>query len=1164
MLFSVTICSESYGAPGDSAADPILISNPDGLYAIRTKLGSLPSPVYYRQTADINLSGYPNWQPIGTLATPAYVHYDGANHKILNLTLSRSEPNVGLFGHLSGSVGNLTLESGSVTGNANVGALAGFLNNGTISNCLSKVVVSGSTAGGLAGWNQGGTLRRVSVRAATISGSTYSGGLVGYNAGGALFESFSAAAVSGSSSVGGVAGHAGSGASVTSCYWDAWVSPTATSAAGGIGLTTPQMQQRGSFSGWDFTTVWQLYSGKSYPYLQAQAEDVLLPVLSPGGGAYPGASMTVTVTCGTPDATIHYVIGRTAPSDQTTSTIISGERVSVPIGETLNTVAWVRYMNPSAVSAATYTPAPPADKPTADQPAGEYPGTNLNVVLSSATSNSTIHYTTNGDNPSETSASVASGGSVAVPIPSILKARTYRSDLNPSDLLAVTYTNAPPVVTPGFNPDGGAHPGSNVAVTISCATDGAMIRYTTDGSEPTELSDGSTSTIVVMVPVPGTLMARAFHPDLNPSAIRTAVYSKAAPVATPVFEPNGGTFAGSSVTVTMTCATAGAVIRYTTNGNDPSEASSGATSGASVSVPVRGTLKARAYKSGWNPSEIKTALYENAANTAMPTFNPDAGPIPAGNVKVTVDSTTPGAIIRYTTDGSDPTETSASGLAGMMVPVPVPGTLKAKAWADGLNPSAIKSASYTTAGVVVTPTFSPDGGTGGGTVSVTLACATPSAAIHYTLDGSEPVEGSQSVIPGVPVVVSLPSTLKAKAYATGLFSSPVKTAYYGDFAGGSGTAQDPYRIATALHLDQVRNHLWAHFVLIDDIDLAPWNSGEGWLPIDDGGNGFVGSFDGGGHVVSNLYIVRPTADYMGLFGYVGASGRIINLGIRSGSVSGKNYTGGLAGTNKGTVSNTFAQCAVLASSSYAGGLLGSADPRSLVADSYASGAVTSMYSWAGGLIGIINGSVIHSSYAVGAVGAPSVVGGLIGQSLSGDPVGCYWDTQTSGVSGSDGGTGMVTTNMQKQSTFAGWDFADVWRIDEGVDYPRLRVFDPATLLTPPDDWLIRFYGSVEAAPETSVKDWPLSWEYVAGTDPTDPESLFAVTTASSETNTLSLSVNSSTGRVYSLLSRGSLSAGDWQAVSGVAEQPGTGGPLEFTLPAPGGPAFYRLGVRLAE
>jgi len=52
--------------------------------------------------------------------------------------------------------------------------------------------------------------------------------------------------------------------------------------------------------------------------------------------------------------------------------------------------------------------------------------------------------------------------------------------------------------------------------------------------------------------------------------------------------------------------------------------------------------------------------------------------------------------------------------------------------------------------------------------------------------------------------------------------------------------------------------------------------------------------------------------------------------------------------------------------------------------------------------------------------------------------------------------------------------------------------------------------------------------------------------------------------VYSLLSRGSLSAGDWQAVSGVAEQPGTGGPLEFTLPAPGGPAFYRLGVRLAE
>jgi len=105
---------------------------------------------------------------------------------------------------------------------------------------------------------------------------------------------------------------------------------------------------------------------------------------------------------------------------------------------------------------------------------------------------------------------------------------------------------------------------------------------------------------------------------------------------------------------------------------------------------------------------------------------------------------------------------------------------------------------------------------------------------------------------------------------------------------------------------------------------------------------------------------------------------------------------------------------------------------------------------------------------------------------------------------------------------------------------------------------------VAAAPETSVRDWPLYWEYVADTDPTDPDSLFAVTTASSETNTLSMAVNSSTGRVYRLLSRSSLSVGDWQPVGGVSEKPGTGAALEFTLPAPGIPTFYRIGVRLAE
>ena len=48
------------------------------------------------------------------------------------------------------------------------------------------------------------------------------------------------------------------------------------------------------------------------------------------------------------------------------------------------------------------------------------------------------------------------------------------------------------------------------------------------------------------------------------------------------------------------------------------------------------------------------------------------------------------------------------------------------------------------------------------------------------------------------------------------------------FAGGSGTAEDPWQIATAEQLDRVRDDLKAHYVLTDDIDLSGY---ENWIPI---------------------------------------------------------------------------------------------------------------------------------------------------------------------------------------------------------------------------------------------------------------------------------------------------------------------------------------------
>jgi len=87
------------------------------------------------------------------------------------------------------------------------------------------------------------------------------------------------------------------------------------------------------------------------------------------------------------------------------------------------------------------------------------------------------------------------------------------------------------------------------------------------------------------------------------------------------------------------------------------------------------------------------------------------------------------------------------------------------------------------------------------------------------------------------------------------------------FAGGEGTTDNPYRIATAEQLDHVRNALDAHFIQISDIDL----NGIVWQPIGSEDTPFTGTYDGCGYTISNLNI-SGTYDQQSI-GLFGAAGR---------------------------------------------------------------------------------------------------------------------------------------------------------------------------------------------------------------------------------------------------------------------------------------------------
>ena len=159
------------------------------------------------------------------------------------------------------------------------------------------------------------------------------------------------------------------------------------------------------------------------------------------------------------------------------------------------------------------------------------------------------------------------------------------------------------VATPAFSVASGAVD-SGTSVTISCATDGAEIYYTTDGTEPTAESTEYTAAISITEAV--TLKAIAVKDGMNDSAVSSASYTIKGTVSTPEFSVESGAV-NSGTSVTISCATEGAKIYYTTDGNDPTASSTEYKAAISVTTAV--TIKAIAVKDGMNGSAVASVSY---------------------------------------------------------------------------------------------------------------------------------------------------------------------------------------------------------------------------------------------------------------------------------------------------------------------------------------------------------------------------------------------------------------------------------------------------------------------------------------------------------------------------------------------------------------------------
>ncbi|HRW62292.1 MAG TPA: GLUG motif-containing protein [Bacteroidales bacterium] len=345
---------------------------------------------------------------------------------------------------------------------------------------------------------------------------------------------------------------------------------------------------------------------------------------------------------------------------------------------------------------------------------------------------------------------------------------------------------------------------------------------------------------------------------------------------------------------------------------------------------------------------------------------------------------------------------------------------------------------------------------------------------------------------------------QTELYTTNEFSQP----------SGDGSEANPYEIATLENLAWVmyNDTVWdKNFIQTANINAAKtivWKDSTGFTPIGNSTLSFTGRYNGKGYTIDSLHIIRESEDYIGLFGYTNNS-EIDSLGLTNLNIKGNNYVGGiigyqqngsvnacytigniqgeitqaytsgkiggLIGESNGNVINSYSNTEVKSGVNMTGGLIGWLSTGGIVENSYSKGSVNgnnrvggligdnrglikNCYSYSsvsgaseiGGLIGYNSGNV-KNSYSLGIISGNSNAGGLIGsQGYYGKVSNSFWDTETSEIQNSVGGTGLTSSQMKEFVTYlkADWDFIDetyigsddAWGLNdsENSGYPFLK------------------------------------------------------------------------------------------------------------------------------
>ncbi len=553
-----------------------------------------------------------------------------------------------------------------------------------------------------------------------------------------------------------------------------------------------------------------------------------------------------------------------------------------------------------------------------DHPVIAFDRTTGEASITTATLLPSIYYTTDGTEPSPSNGTLYSGP-FTLTEQTTVKAIVTKEGYTNSDVTTLTIYK---VATPTIQQETGTH---NVSITTT--TPGATIYYTTDGTTPTTSSTLYTGASEDLGGKP--IKAIAVKDNMINSDVGEGTVD--IKCATPVISFNNITSM-----VTITCGTEGSTLHYTIDNSEPTATSTAYS--APFAVTSATTVKAIATHANLDPSVVAELVIPQVAT---PTIQND------GSNAVSITTTTVGATIYYTTDGTTPTTSSAiysepltENISGV--------TIKAIAVKEGMITSAVGSNAVTLQ--CATPVIARSGRNG-----FTISCSFPASGvtIYYTTDGTTPTTSSSSISPGDIVPCTLPITINAMAVATNYANSDVATATLKDGMEGEGTVDDPYTIKYQVDVEDFVEHAntpegaSSHYKVIatEPLDFS------GTDPIT---QAFSGTFDGGTQPITGL--THP------LFNIVDG-GVVKNVTLKNVSISSsEEYVGAIAGIAQGY--SRIYNCGILPNDATfpegthpfvnggtcAGGIVGKLDGDSRVINCY-SYADVSASTYAAGIVG---------------------------------------------------------------------------------------------------------------------------------------------------------------------------------------------------------------------